>query len=99
MTIQHYEARPPTARAVQFDGSNTAEVAELLELEVPDPTTGGPDDPDRAQGQLMVRVDLYGFGPEHASVLVAGDYAVRHDNGSRVILEPDIFAAQLRAVQ
>lgn len=99
MPIQRYEQRPPGARAVQFDGANTAELAELSGLEVPEPATGGEGDSERAQGLPTLRLDLNNWGPEYATVVVAGDYLVRHDSGALVVVEPAAFPVQFRAEQ
>lgn len=100
MAVQEYEQRPPRALAVQFDGENAAEVCALVGIETPpEVTVGGEGDPDRAQGQPMIRLDLYGWGPQYVTVMVLGDYLVRQDSGAKSVMQPDTFAAQFRAVQ
>jgi hypothetical protein len=98
--VSMYEQRPPLVQAVQFDGTNADAVCALAGVDpVPDVTTGGEGDPERAQGQPMLRLDLYGWGPQYASVLVAGDFLVRHASGARSPMDPDTFDAQYRPTE
>lgn len=94
------EQRPPRAIAVEFTGDNAAEVAEFLGWdEVPTVETGTPEDGERAQGQPVLRLDLYGWGSQYATALIPGDHLVRHDSGALSPMRPEALAQQFRVVE
>jgi len=89
VTINLYEQRPPTVRAVRFDGENAAEVAELLELdEAPEVLS---DD-----AGAYIAHDLTGWGEEYTTRVGVGDYVVRFGYGGAMAYDAAAFTAQYR---